>query len=261
VVNTAFVGQVLGARPALSARLTTELGADPVAVVGVVGDVTPAGEADRPAIYLPMEQLLVPGGSLLVRTEADPRVMVEPLVTRLRAVAPTLALDRIVLVADVLSAGRAVTRFNAVIAAAFAALALGLAAIGVYGLTAGEVAIRRRELAIRVALGARDREALRTVIQPGATALLVGAALGIAITLAIAPWTGLLLHGVGAADPATLALVPTLLGAVGLGAALLAGQRALRPVAAGTLTACPPGRRVARSSARYIAAVALHRSA
>jgi len=123
------------------------------------------------------------GGSLLVRTDDDLQSVVPAPRARLRAVAPALALDRITRVAETLEAARAVTRFNTQLASAFAALALLLSAIGVYGLTAGEVAGRWRELAIRLALGASRREAAWAAIRPGAVALAVGVTIGIAAAL------------------------------------------------------------------------------
>src|SRR5439155_5264785 len=168
IVNAAFVREVLAGGRAVGARLTTNIVKPTLTVVGVAGDVTPAGASDRPALYLPVDQLPPLDGSLLVRTAGEPRSIVPLLTARIRSIAPALALDRIRDVADLLDAGRAVTRFNTRLAGAFAVLALLLAAIGVYGLTAGEVAARWRELAVRLALGASRREALWTVIRPGA---------------------------------------------------------------------------------------------
>ena len=235
IVNTAFVRDVLGGTTAVGARLTTDLVDGPLSVVGVVANVTPAGQSDRPALYMSVEQIAVAGGVLLVRTDSDPQSVVPALRTRLRAAVPGLALDRINRVAEALEAGRAVTRFNTRLASAFAALALLLAAIGVYGLTAGEVATRWREIAIRLALGATRREATWTTMRPGAIAVAIGAAIGIAAARAAGRSMTALLYGVTPADPPTLLAVPVLLAIVGLAAASLAAARVLRADPAATL--------------------------
>jgi len=235
IVNASFVRDVLGGSAALGIKLTIDLVDRPLAVVGVAADVTPAGQRDRPAIYVPTEQVLVAGGSLLVRTDGDPLSIVPELTTRFRAVAPALARDRIVRVSDTLAEGRGVTRFSTQLASGFAALALLLASIGLYGLTAGEVAARWRELAVRMALGATRREVLWTVLRPAAATLGAGVVAGVTASLATGRWMAALLHGVTPADPRTLLAVPAFLIAVGLAAALLAVTRVLRADPAATL--------------------------
>lgn len=234
IVNRTFVRAVLGGGEALGTTLASDIVEGNLSVVGVVADVTPSGARDRAALYVSMEQLPV-GGSLLVRTDGDPQSIVPALTTSLRTSAPALARDRIYRVADTLEANRAATRFNTQLASAFASLALLLAAIGVYGLTAGEVAARWRELAIRLALGATRREALWTVMRPGAIALGVGAIAGVTAALGGGRWMTALLHGVEPADPPTLVGVPVLLCVVGLAAASFAALRVLRADPAVTL--------------------------
>jgi putative ABC transport system permease protein len=235
IVNASFVRDVLRGGEALGTKLAIDLVDRPLAVVGVAADVTPAGNSDRPAIYVPMEQILVAGGSLLVRTYGDPLSIVPALTTRLRVVAPALARDRIVRVSDTLAEGRGVTRFSTQLASGFAALALLLASIGLYGLTAGEVVARWRELAVRMALGATRHEVLWTVLRPGAATLGAGVFVGVVASLATGRWMAALLHGVTPADPRTLLLVPGFLIAVGLAAVSLAALRVLRADPAATL--------------------------
>jgi predicted lysophospholipase L1 biosynthesis ABC-type transport system permease subunit len=204
-------------------------------IVGVVGDVTPAGEAERPALYVPVEQSPIGEGHLLVRTHGDPRSVISALRTRLHAVAPELAFDRIGRVAEALEESRAVTRFVTQATATFAGLALLLSMIGVYGLTAGDVSARWRELAIRLALGASRRDALWTVIRPCAAVLAAGTALGILGAVSVGPGLASLLHGVSPADLPTLTVAPILLSSIGLLAAIVAAKRVLRADPAATL--------------------------
>ena len=235
IVNTTFARDLLGARSPLGVRLTTSLTDQAVSIVGVAGDVTPAGEPERPALYVPIEQSPIGEGHLLVRTQGDPRSLIPVLQTRLRAVAPGLAFDRVSRVAEALEESRAVTRFITQVTATFAGLALLLSMIGVYGLTAGDVSARWRELAIRLALGASRGNALWTVVRPCAVVLGAGTALGILGAFNAGPALSTLLHGVGAADTLTLTIAPLLLSSTGLLAAIVAARRVLRNDPAATL--------------------------
>ena len=235
IVNATFAREVLGGATAVGTALTSEWVDGTLSIVGVAGDVTPAGERDRPALYVPMDQMPASGGALLVRTERAPLSVVPALTTRLRAAAPALALDRIREVADILQASRAVTRFNTQVASSFAALALLLAVVGAYGLTAGEVSARWRELAVRLALGANRLQTLWTVMRPGAAALGAGIAAGVIAAPGVGIWMRALLHGVAPAEPSVVLPVSALLAAVGLLAAALAGARVLRVDPAATL--------------------------
>ena len=235
IVNGTFVRDLLGGGRALGVRLTTPLVGDVVSIVGVVADVTPAGESDRPALYVPLDQLAIGGGYLIVRAHGDPRSIIPALTNRLRTTAPDLAVDRVRRVAEELEQGRAVTRFSTQVAAAFAGMALLLSAIGVYGLVASDVSVRWRELAVRLALGASPREAFWTVIRPCAAVLGAGAALGMFGAVSVGPALASLLHGVNPSDAPAIVVAPLLLGAAGILAAGLAARRVLRADPAATL--------------------------
>ena len=235
VVNTAFVRDVLEGGAAVGIQVSTPLVRRPLSIVGVVADVTPGGEADRPAVYVSVDQVSIGGGFLLVRARDDPRSILPALIGRIRTVAPQLALDRVRRVADTLEESRGMTRFEVQLSATFAGLALLLSAVGVYGLAAGEVAARWRELAIRLALGASPQGALWTAIRPCAILVAAGAAAGVLGATAFAPHLASLLHGVDATDPFSLVAGPAVLIAAGLVAALLASWRVLRAAPAETL--------------------------
>jgi len=128
-----------------------------------------------------------------------------------------------------------VIRFTTILAASFAGLALLLSAIGVYGLVAGEVSARWRELAVRLAVGASYGDTLWTVIRPCATILGGGSTIGVLGALSAGPALRSLLYGVAPADPYTLAFAPALLGLAGMTAAVLAATRVLRVDPASTL--------------------------
>jgi predicted permease len=235
IVNTALARDLLGTRSPLGVRLTTSFTKGAMTIVGVAGDVTPAGQLERPALYVPVDQSPIGEGHLLVRTHGDPRPVIPALRTRLRALAPEFAFDRMGRVAEALEESRGVTRFITQATATFAGLALLLSMIGVYGLTAGDVSARWRELAIRLALGASRRDAIWTVIRPCAAVLGGGTALGIAGAVSVGPGLASLLHGVGPADAPSLAVAPILLSSIGLLSAMLAARRVLRADPALTL--------------------------
>jgi hypothetical protein len=160
IVNAAFVRELLAGSPALDVRVTAALlGGDPVRIVGVVGDITPAGEPDRPALYVPIDQIAIGSGYAIVRAQNDPRAILPALTARLRAAAPSLAMDRVHRVADALENSRATTRFSAQVAATFSGLALLLSMMGVYGLTASDVSARWR-VVVRIAPGASRQDAV-----------------------------------------------------------------------------------------------------
>ena len=226
IVNSAFVRDIAHRDP-VGLRLTVMRLDAEVSVVGVVADISPGSEPDRPAIYLPEEQMRIGQGSLLVRTSIDSRAAITALRARLQIVAPEFAFDRIEDVSAALAAGRASSRFTTQIASAFAGLALLLAAIGVYGLTTAEVASRWRDVAVRLALGASRTQAFWDVMRPGTRALTAGVAVGLVTAAAAARWITSLLHGVQPADPPVLVTVPLLLIITGLAAAALAARRML----------------------------------
>jgi predicted permease len=235
VVNRAFLRSLPIEGGAVGARITTSFGKEPLTIVGVSGDTTPAGEADRPAVYVPIDQSPMGGGNLLIRTAGDPRAVIPELTARLRRVAPELAMDRVHRVAERLEAGRAVIRFTTLLAATFAGLALLLSAIGVYGLVAAEVSARWRELAVRLAVGASHGGAVWAVIRPCAAILGGGAGIGVLGALTAGPALQSLMHGVRPADTYTMMFAPAILGVVGLISALLAAARVLRADPAATL--------------------------
>lgn len=229
IANMALVREVLQGGSAIGTRLRSNMFDGEFAIVGEVANVTPAGDADRPALYVSTEQLHIGGGgALLVRTANTPQTVVPALVSRLRNVAPNLAFDRVHEVAELLAASRAATRFNVRLGSAFAILALLLAAVGVYGLTAGEVVSRWRELGVRIALGATRGQALWTAMRPSAIAVSVGIVVGLIIAPVVARGMRSLLHGVGPTDGVTLLTAPILFVAIGLAASALAALRVVK---------------------------------
>ncbi len=200
------------------------------AIVGVVGDVRYLGldAATEPEYYVPAAQAPEPGMTLVVKAAAEPGALGTELRARLRALDPGLPFRGVRSMEELMGQSVAPRRFSATLLGAFAAVALVLAATGLYGVLAYSVARRSREIGIRLAVGARPADILRMVVAQGMLLALAGLAAGLAGSLLLARSLSGLLFGVGAADPATLAGVSCLLAAVALLACWVPARRAAR---------------------------------
>ena len=206
-------------------------------VVGIIADTRgrAVAEAGRPAIYLPHAQSpQVFRPTIAVRSSLPPDAIAGAVRERLRQFDPQLLVLRTTPMDDVVSGALSRPRFNLLLVASFAVVALGLAAIGIYGVVALLVARRTREIGIRVALGARRADILRVVVLEGMSPVLVGAAAGVAGSLAATRAISSMLFGVSRLDPVSFAVAPVMLAAVALLACYLPARAALRidPLAA-----------------------------
>jgi putative ABC transport system permease protein len=200
-------------------------------VVGVVADVKLRGLADLEpvaAIYLPHAQMPGTNMSLLVRTDRNPRGVASAVTAAIRATDPEQPVEGIGTMDEYLRDSLSHQRFNVLLLTAFAALALGLAAVGIYGVLAYAVRRRRREIGIRMALGADVTALLRLVVFQGMRPALVGLGIGLAGSLALGRVLTSLIYGVSPGDPLTLAAVSLLLVLVSLAACALPAWRATR---------------------------------
>jgi predicted lysophospholipase L1 biosynthesis ABC-type transport system permease subunit len=201
-------------------------------IVGVVANEKFRGltEAAPLAVYLPIWQAPSTNGAgvLLVRTDGDPRALAGVVRAAFREQ------DRALAVFGLEPLGRAVSRsvskqrFTMLLVVLFAALALVLAAVGVHGVLSCGVAERRREIGIRMALGADPAGVLRLILVEGLTLALGGLALGAAGALALARLLTNLLFGVTPTDPTSFAAVAVLLLFVSLAATAVPAWRAVR---------------------------------
>lgn len=198
-------------------------------VVGVVGNERLQGltEAAPPALYAPAAQVPSATGVLLVRGAGDPMALAGALRAAVRAEDPALALYEVEPLAETLAASIARERFTTLLLSLFAALAIVLSAIGVYGLLAWLVTQRTNELGIRLALGARPVSLLRLVVGEAARLALAGVAIGLLGTLAAARLLRGLLYGITATDPHALALAAIAILLVALLASLPPARRAV----------------------------------
>jgi putative ABC transport system permease protein len=200
-------------------------------VVGVVADVRghAVAETATPAVFLPHAQH--PGvfrPSLVVRSALPPEALAAAVRERLRTFDPQLIVLRTRPMNDVVSGALSRPRFNLLLIASFAAVALVLAAIGIYGVVAFLVTQRTREIGIRMALGARGADVLRLVLRQGMFPVLLGAMAGVLGAVAATKAIRSMLFGVTPLDPVSLAVAPALLAAVALLACYLPARRATR---------------------------------
>jgi len=196
-------------------------------VVGVVADTRQLGldSPPRPEMFFPSRRQF-PNLALIVRTAGDPLRMA-PAVT-----AQVWALDKDQPVHDVYAMEHVVDdsisqrRFNMLLLAIFAATALVMAGVGIYGVLAYAVSRRTQEIGIRMALGAQTNDVLRLIGREGFVLVSIGIGIGLAGALALTRLMSSLLFGVGSTDAATFAAVPVLLAGVALAACYLPARRA-----------------------------------
>jgi len=206
-------------------------------IVGIVGDVKlDSLDETRPVatIYVPLAQLTVPtqqtwhsfGMTFAVRTNSDPLNSVAAVTKAIREVGPDLPVVDVMSMNDVIAQSVSPQRFNMLLLASFAGLALILAAVGIYSVLSYTVRRRIREIGIRMALGASNHDVIRLVLADGLKPILAGVALGLAAALALGRVVSSLIFGVRATDPLTFAAVALLLLLVGILATIIPAYRA-----------------------------------
>jgi putative ABC transport system permease protein len=205
-------------------------------VVGVAGDVRHQDltEAPRPQMYLPQAQLTDSFLVLTLRADARPDALAGAVRAFVRELDPAVPVYDVARLDDLVAKSFADRRFVMRLLSAFAALALVLAAVGLYGVIAYVVSQRTREVGIRLALGATRSHIVRLVFGAGVRSIAVGVLFGLAGALLVSRALGFLLFGVGPADPVSLAAAAAVLAAVTAAAHLvpLANALGVDPAAA-----------------------------
>jgi putative ABC transport system permease protein len=166
--------------------------------------------------------------SLLARTSQSPRSVAGALEAAVHAVDPDQSVEDIKTMEERLGESLAHARFNMLLLAVFAGLALLLSAVGIYSVLSYNVRRRTREIGIRMALGADGQNVVRLVVLDGMRPALIGLAIGLAASLALGRALESLVFGIRATDPLTFAAVTALLGLVALTACALPAWRASR---------------------------------
>jgi putative ABC transport system permease protein len=198
-------------------------------IIGVVGDVVPSLDASvTPTLYRPLLDVAIGGATLLVHTASDPQAVVGAVRNEIRRLDPGLVLYQVQTMEEVVGRMTSDRRFTMLLFVAFAALALLLAAVGLYGVVAYAVSQRTAEIGIRMALGATRSDVSRLVVMQGMGPAIVGTVLGVVAAALVSRLLVGLLFGVTPMDPLTFSLVPPLLLAVAALACYLPALRATR---------------------------------
>jgi putative ABC transport system permease protein len=199
-------------------------------IVGVVRDVKSVRlDANAsPLFYRSVLQASTLNLTLVVRTSNDPAMLAESIRREVRAVDPNEPVFSIRTMDAVVRSALAERRFTMLLLALFAATALALSAIGIYGVMAYFVTQRTHEIGIRMALGASPRDVLAMVLGQGVRLAAAGVAAGIGGTLLVTRAIATLLYGVSPRDPGTLAALSVMLTGVALFASYVPARRATR---------------------------------
>jgi putative ABC transport system permease protein len=199
-------------------------------VVGIVGDVKDSDLSARQSaqIYVPFVQNPFWAADIAVRSPARPSALSGALREQIRAIDPALPVVEVRPMAEVMGSSIAQPRFRTALLSLFGAVALLLAAIGIYGVLAYSVAQQTREIGIRMALGANPGKVLRLVLGRGLRLAGAGTLIGVLAALMLTQFLNSLLFGVSATDPLTFAAVAGLLLLVALLACYVPARRAMR---------------------------------
>ncbi|MGH9739325.1 MAG: ADOP family duplicated permease [Candidatus Acidiferrales bacterium] len=196
-------------------------------IVGVVGTVRESSLAalSEGMVYYPR---YYPGATLVVRTTSDPRPLIGVLRRQVHSAGPGQAVYNVETMSQRVAESVSQQRFAAILLGLFAGLAVILAAVGIYGVTAYAVTTRTHEIGIRMALGAQPKRILRDVLGNVGKMALGGIALGLVASIALTRFMASMLFGVSATDPLTFAAVVAVLLTMALLACYIPARRAMR---------------------------------
>jgi putative ABC transport system permease protein len=199
-------------------------------VVGVVSDVRPLrpGTPTDAEIYWPQQQAPRYATYLLIRTKTDPSSAVQGIRARLQQLDPDMQVSGFMTLEQRVSRELVGPRFNMLLLGIFAAVAVLLAAVGIYGVIAYTVARRTREMGIRMALGAQSWDIVKAVVAQGMVPTMIGVGLGLIGAVGLTRVLDTLLFGVSPTDPVTFAAVAITLAAVAALACYIPARRATR---------------------------------
>jgi predicted permease len=200
-----------------------------ISIVGVSAAIRRVGLGDKPLpqVFQPFAQSPSTGIIVLLRTASDPRPVVSALRSQVLAIDEELPLSDVATMDDLLAGETAGQRFETAAVDLFAALALILAGVGIYGVISYMVSQRTHEIGVRIALGAQRSDVLRLVMKECLALVAAGLAIGVPITLASTRIIASELFGVGASDPWTFGAVVVVIVTVGLAACWIPARRAM----------------------------------
>jgi len=233
IINQAFAKKFWPNEDALGKRIVMGgMSSDPkwITIVGVVGDMRHFGldVAPRPEMYVPFAQSAYFTPIYVVRSKQDPRTLLPAIRREIQAIDPAVPLANVRMFEDVIADSVAPRRLSVVLLGVFAAVAVLLASVGIYGVMSFLVVQRTHEIGVRMALGAQRRDVLKLVLARSLKLISVGTIIGLIVALMSTHTLQALLYSVSAFDAATFALVTIVLCAVALAASYLPAMRATK---------------------------------
>ena len=203
---------------------------DWVTVVGIVSDSRRASleVAPRPNVYLPYEQFTLPFMSVVIRTDGAPSAVASAVKTAVRELDPDLPVETVRTIEQIIESSTGQPRFRTFILVAFAALALLLAAVGIYGLVSFSVSQRTSEMGVRLALGASPAQVGALVLRQGLGLAALGVLIGVAAAATSARLLASVLYDTSATDPVVYGGLALLLLSIAALACYVPARRAMR---------------------------------
>jgi len=199
-------------------------------IVGVVREVkhNRLDASTRMSVYLPFDQIPIGGSSLAIRSSGRPESLTGAVRAQLKELDPDLPLTEVRPMTEVVARSVWQPRLYTALFGVFAAVALILAAVGIYGVMSYAVTQRTREIGLRMALGAQKQDVLKLVVGHGVVITAIGIGAGLAAAVGLTRLMSSLLFGVTATDPLTFAAVSVVLAGVALGACFVPAMRAAK---------------------------------
>jgi putative ABC transport system permease protein len=228
IVSQQLVDIVFPNEEPLGKRIVTVMGSDPIEIIGVAGDIRHQGLGSQPfpAMYFPSRGR--GRMNFVIRTQGDPMSIVGAVRKEVQALDPDQPVASVRKMSDWVDSSVAGPRYRTTLLGMFAALAMILAATGIYGVMSYSVAQRTHEIGVRMALGARQFDVLKLVVRQGMLLTLVGVIVGLLGAYGLTRVMQSLLFGVTAKDPFTFAVVAALLIAVAFVACFIPARRATK---------------------------------
>jgi putative ABC transport system permease protein len=235
IVNSSFAEKFFPGEDPIGKRIQPGISTDDNdevmrEIVGVVGNVRhlKLNAEQDPEFYVPHAQIPFDSMTLVVKSEGGPRGLADAIQNEVKALDKDLPIFNVKMLDDYVSASVAQPRFNTLLLAIFAGLALVLTAVGLYGVMSYSVAQRTHEIGIRMALGAQSSDVLKLVVGQGMILTLIGVTVGLSAAFALTRLMSSLLYGVSATDPATFATVALVLASVALLACYVPARKATK---------------------------------
>jgi putative ABC transport system permease protein len=202
----------------------------PAEIIGVVGNVSYDSLTDEspPSVYFPHPDLTYSFMTLVIRTDREPAAIAPAVQREIRTIDPNQPVSDVRTMNQVMSESVSRSRFNTLLLGLFAGLATLLSAVGIFGVMNYSVALRTREIGLRLAVGAQPRQVLLLVLRQGLLLTIVGVGLGLVAAFALTRLLSGLLFGIGVVDTTTFTTISILLVTVSLLACYLPARRAMK---------------------------------